>query len=159
MKALILISIFSLFFGIPNKDLVTEKETDKLSNLTILEIRFGGLHSLKLIKEGLLCRNSNLKKKNQIKLYQTKNLNYANYLKLDSFLDSVDLFEMDSIYELPNLKISSFKVNIIFVQDNNCKQIQWLSGKNENLATLLSLVNNLIPEKDRDKFKIEPSWR
>ncbi len=158
MKGLILIFIISLFFGIPNKDSVTEKENDKLSNLRNLEISFGGYHSLKLTSEGLLCRNSASKKKNQIKFYQTKKLNYTNYLKLDSFLDSVDLFEMDSIYELPNVKIFSFHVNILFVQNNNCKQIKWLSGKNENLATLLSLVNNLIPDKDRDKYKIEPSW-
>ena len=159
MKGLILTSIFSLFLGISNKDLVTEKETDNLSKMTILEISFGGRYSLKLINEGLLCRNLDLKKKNQIKFYRTENLNYDSYLKLDSFLDSIDLFEMDSIYELPNVKIySSFKVDITYVRDNNCTHIKWLSGKNENLATLLSLVNNLIPEKDREKFKIEPSW-
>lgn len=159
MKGLILTSIFSLFLGISNKDLVTEKETDNLSKMTILEISFGGRYSLKLINEGLLCRNLDLKKKNQIKFYRTENLNYDNYLKLDSFLDSIDLFEMDSIYELPNVKIySSFKVDITYVRDNNCAHIKWLSGKNENLATLLSLVNNLIPEKDREKFQIEPSW-
>ncbi len=159
MKGLILTSIFSLFLGISNKDLVTEKETDNLSKMTILEISFGGRYSLKLINEGLLCRNLDLKKKNQIKFYRTENLNYDNYLKLDSFLDSIDLFEMDSIYELPNVKIySSFKVDITYVRDNNCTNIKWLSGKNEKLATLLSLVNDLIPEKDREKFKIEPSW-
>lgn len=159
MKGLILTSIFSLFLGISNKDLVTEKETDNLSKMTILEISFGGRYSLKLIDEGLLCRSFDLKKKNQIKFYRTENLNYDNYLKLDSFLDSIDLFEMDSIYELPNVKIySSFNVDITYVRDNNCTHIKWLSGKNENLATLLSLVNDLIPEKDREKFKIEPSW-
>lgn len=159
MKGLILTSIFSLLLGILNKNLVTEKETDNLSKMTILEIRFGGLYSLKLIKEGLLCRNLDLKKNNQIIFYPTENLNHDKYLKLDSFLDSIDLFEMDSIYELPGVKIySSFNVDITYVQDNNCTHIKWLSGKNENLATLLSLVNDLIPEKYSEKFKIEPSW-
>lgn len=119
-----------------------------------VEINYGAYHSLKIFKDGLLCKSVNSDLSMVFDYYPLKDLDHEKFLKIQDYLYGNDFFNMDSVYENPLIKYSSYRIDFLFLTDSKIKRIEWLSGGNMYLNSLLVLVNDLIPENKRNLYSI-----
>jgi len=133
-------------------------EKDIFENFIRIEITNGGLHSIKFFNEGLLCKSVDYNFKVVMDFYPLKDLEYKKIIVIQEYLQAYQsyLYEMDLIQEDPLIKISSAHIGFLLISNYKLKRIEWHSGKNEYLKTIIKLMNDLIPRKTRKIYRIQP---
>lgn len=166
MKKLLLLIICS-FHSIA---LFSQKGPIGYDEITRIEINIGRDNpSIKLLKEGLLCERFCTIVENGNKPFYYRystfipfnKIDYEKFYKLQWYIKTDSIFYKDTIIEDVELSNSIDEhswINILIIHpDYTSNYILWDTGECKKLKKCIELLNDLIPENDREMFGIDAS--
>lgn len=126
-------------------------------NFARIEIEQGTCHSIRFLKEGLLCTSCDINYNKKFDFFPLANLKLNDIMKLQKYISTHDVLYKDTVINDPTTIISAdgysyLKINVI--KSNSMYVICWVDGKCKYLEDLLSMINNLIPEDKRRVYEI-----
>lgn len=118
-------------------------------------IEKGGLQSIRLTNEGLICKAVNMNLKQSIRFFKMSKLDHYKLLTIELKVNQFMTLELPDLIDDSKIETSSSPIQLKIINQKNFKEITWIDGENKDLDEMIKLVNNLIPEKYRDFYSIK----
>ncbi len=148
--------------------LFSQKGSIGYDEITRIEINISnGTPSIKLLKEGLLCERFSVIVNNTHKQFPyfvssfipSNKIDTEKLFKLQWYIKTDSIFYKDTIIEDVELSNSIDEhswINILIIHpDYTSNYILWDTGECKKLKKCIELLNDLIPENDREIFGID----
>lgn len=121
-----------------------------------IEMENGPFHSIRFLKEGLLCKTVDTNYMSIIEFFPKAKLDFNKIGKLEDYLYSESLLMKDTIVDNPSTVISGNYngLRISIINNNNLYFSYWVDGDCKYLEKCLFLLNDLIPIEKKELFKI-----
>lgn len=146
MKKYIFLVILLVFYN-------SCKSQNVLYDFVRLEISYGTGYSIRLFREGMICKTEDENYNKTVKFYNLDELDKDKLYKLQKALHEDKLIDFESTVEDVDLRITGFKLYFVIIdKELKVNTILWISGRNSTLEKILKLTNDIIPKEDRQLF-------
>ena len=121
----------------------------------ILNIEMGGVYSLKLTQEGLICKGMDKKGRFKIQFFEIKDLNMNLIEELNKNVDNTITLNLPNTVDDKSIVSSAIPIKLTIVKDDHYQSFLWIDGKNEQLENLITSINLIVPKKYQTTFVIK----
>lgn len=148
-----------LFFYFLSVNFYCQSDNEIYKSFIRIEVFMGGNNSIRLFKEGILCKSLDSNSVVVTKFLPISLIDVKYLIKLQNLLLKDNLFQSDTIVDDINVRyFGARKVDILLIKKNELINVEWVDGKNKQLEKMLNYLNQIIPIQCRRTFEIIPYW-